>query len=214
MASAYKEGFRKILASYTVPEADRAASAGIPIARLPKRVERQYGKLNWKQSVAPQIFNIDLPINVTTFNVAAGAGTASVGLSDGAIPAFATRFGSTFYEYCVVGARLEVVLNQTTNQAGVVAVYVDEKSAIANTAKAKSGPHLSIPITQQSVGRVSTIEWKAQDYDDLLWNAIGTSFNAAYVNLITDSTFGTSGTTTCTGTISGSLALCFRGVRG
>jgi hypothetical protein len=149
-----------------------------------------------------------------TLAIAAGSGSGSVAISDSNVPGFASRFGTTFYEYCIVGARVEITNGNSSNAQGVLSIYVDEKSGTPAVAKAKNSPHLSLPITSQNVGRSYTVEWKAQDYDDLIWNAIGNSFTAAYVNLYTDSSFGTGGTTTAQFTVTGTFALCFRGVRG
>ena len=210
----YKEKWRQLLAGYTVPDADRAASAGVPIPRLPKKVSVAGGTLRWKNSVAQQIFNVDLPITVQTLAIAAGAGSGTIVLGDTSIPSFASRFGSTFYEYCVVGGRINVNITSAANAQGVVSVYVDEKSNTPTAAKALASPHLEIPIVVTPDGRSYAIEWKAQDYDDLLWNAIGTSFAAAYCNAITSSSFGTTGTTTAQLVFTGTLAVCFRGIRG
>jgi len=209
----YKEKWRQLLAGYVVPDAERASSAGVPIPRLPKNTSA-VGKLRWKQSVAPQCFNIDQPLTTQTLAIAAGAGSGNVAISDSSISGFATRFGSTFYEYCIVGARLEVLVGTTSTAQGVISVYVDEKSGTPSAAKARNSPHLNVPITSQNVGKPFVIEWKAQDYDDLLWNPIGTSFTAANVALFTDGTFGTAAGTTALVTITGTFALCFRGIRG
>lgn len=204
-----------MLAGYTIPEAERAASAGIPIPRLPKQVARTSGTLRWKNSVAGQIYNIDVPMTVSGLGVVAGSANGSVAIGDASIPSFATRFGSTFYEYCIVGGRVEIVVALSANPQGFVCAYVDEKSATPTSGKAQGSPHLLIPLTNTDDGRTYKIEWKAQDYDDLLWNPIGNSFNSAFVNFITGtSNFGTGATTTAQLTISGTLAVCFRGIRG
>jgi len=203
-----------MLAGYTAPEAERASSAGIPIPRLPRRVEVTTGNLKWKNSVKGQIYNIDVPITTQTLSIAAGAGSGTIALADTSIPNFSTRFGSTFYEYCIVGARIDIVLGSSANSQGGLIAYVDEKNGAVTQAKAQGSPHLIIPFTVTPNGQSRTIEWKAQDYDDLLWNAIGTSFTAAQISLIAGTFSGTAATTTGIFTINGALAVCFRGIRG
>ena len=208
----YKEKWRALLAGYTVPDPEKGAAAGIPVPRLPRPVESASGVLRWKQSVAGQIYNIDVPMQTKSVPITAGGGSASIAVSDTNIPNFAARFGATFYEYCIVGARFQVFVNGSANAAGCVSVYVDEKSATPTATKAAGSPHLSVPITS-AWGEAHEIQWKAQDYDDLLWNAIGNTFNSAYVNIFTDATFGTLGTTSCTITVTATFACCFRGIR-
>jgi len=184
----------------------------MPMPRLPKWIGTP--NLGANVSVYPRL-NLDVPIAVGVVSVAAGAVAVVSNIDSSLIPNFATRFGATFKEFAIVGARFELRVVNTANAAGMVLTYIDENSNAAPTATAINYPHAEIPLTSTSAddrGSLHRVEWVARSYADLTWDAIGTSGIVGYLKTFASNAItGTGATTTATIMLTGAYSLCFRG---
>jgi len=141
------------------------------------------------ESVGP-VFTCDIPMTPTPTTLAAGAMATAVQLSSALIPAFSTRFGATFLEYRIIGARWRIRQSDSfgvNTGAGVSVFYLDEKDTAVPTA-AKALDHARIEISNESDSNDKTIsvEWIAHDLTDLQWTAIGTAFTPVTLKAFCD----------------------------
>ncbi len=164
------------------------------------------------QSVYPHV-KLDMPITQVNQPIAAGAVAVSVALNFSLINAWSTRIATLFREYAIVGAKLEVRINNIANPAGILAVFMEEETnAVPTATRALSRPRLDVLICQQTVPGAYTITWTPRDILDLDYVDVATSFNPVYLNLYTDvANMGTLNTTTAEIIVTGALALEFRG---
>ncbi len=183
-----------------------------PIPRLPKWLGTP--NLSQANSVYPRV-DLDIPIVISSQAVAAGAIAISSNIDTSNVPSWSTRFGATFKEFAIVGARFELRVTSSTNGQGVVLAYIDENSNAAPTSTALNYPHAEIPLVSNSVdstGSIHRVEWVARSYADLTWDAIGTSGIVGYLKLFaSNAATGTGATTTANILVSGVFAVCFRG---
>lgn len=185
----------------------------MPMPRLPRWLGTP--SLSANNAVYPRL-NLDMPVTLVVQAVASGALAAVVNIDNTVIPNFATRFGSTFKEFAIVGARFEIrLLNATTAPQGFVLAYIDEVSNAAPTSTSVNYAHAEIPIVEYPVdssGSLHKVSWVARSYADLTWDAIGTSGVVAYLKLFaSNAQTGTGATTAAQIIISGAVSLCFRG---
>ncbi len=183
-----------------------------PIPRLPRWIGTP--NLRAGLSVYPYVL-LDVPMQLSTSAVVGGTLASVVTIDNTLITNFATRFGSLFQEFAIVGARFEIRVTAVTTPQGMVLAYIDENSNSAPTANpAAARPHAEIPLVQSAVdstGSVHIVEWMAHSYADLTWDAVSTSGLVAYLKLFASSATGTSASTAAQITVSGALALSFRG---
>lgn len=191
-------------------------SSGRFLLEMPRpRLPAWIGTPNLRQGLAiyPRV-NLDVPIQMSTMGVVAGGLAQVANIDTSQIPNFATRFGATFKEFAIVGARFEVRLCTSAVPQGLILCYVDEDSNAAPTATAQNYAHAEIPIVGSSTdttGSLHRIEWVARSYADLTWDAIGTSGVVGYLKMFAAAVTGTAATTTATLVLSGAFAICFRG---
>jgi hypothetical protein len=185
--------------------------AEFPQPRLP-RILGADRSLSSERSVYPFV-NLDVPIGQVTSLITAGGAAASVPLDLTQIPSFSTRFASLFREYAIVGARLELRLNNTLNNAGLVCGYLDEQSSAAPTAnECASRPRLDMLLTQQFQPGSYRMSWKPRDLLDLDFVNTATTFTPVWLKIFTNvANFGTTASTTGQVIVTGTLALVFRG---
>jgi len=129
------------------------------------------------------------------------------------IPSFATRVGSLFNEYAIVGLLLEFRVNQVINPSGVVNVYVDEKSNAGPTlSESRNTPHIEVAVLTPSTQRVQRLKWTATDLLDLQWTDTSVNEIPLYLKFFASvaGTF-TTATTSCQIIVTGSIALALRG---
>lgn len=164
------------------------------------------------QSVYPQV-KLDLPISSINFAVVAGALASSVALNFSLIRNWTTRFASLFREYAIVGAKLELRINNVVAPAGVITAFIEEQVATVATAdRALARPRLDLLIAAQSVPGAYTLTWTPRDILDLDFVDTATSFAPCYLDIYTDvANFGTLNTTTCELIVTGAIAFEFRG---
>ncbi len=186
--------------------------AEFPQPRIPRLLgsDRNLGSRN---SVYPNNVMLDVPIITTKSSIAAGVLAASIPLDLTKIQAFSSRFASLFQEYAIVGASLEVRMNNTINNAGVLAAFIDEDSSAApGPTDALNRPRLDVLVAQQFQPGSYRLNWTPRDILDLDYVDCATTFTPAWLKLYTDvGNFGTTATTTGDVLVTGTLALCFRG---
>lgn len=184
-----------------------------PIPRLPRWIGTP--NLRAGNSVYPRV-DLDIPISPAPFSIATGALAGSVSVDTSIVRNWASRFGSLFKEFAIVGARLELRLTAVSGgQSGLLLAYIDENSSAAPTAAALDYAHAEVPFTATTVdstGSMHIVEWKAKSYEDLTWDSTSTAGAVCYLKLFcSNADTGTTNTLTATGMITGSIAVCFRG---
>ena len=185
---------------------------GIPIGRLPIRLGSDQS-LSSKHSVYPQV-NLDVPINLQTFNIAAGSAATALQINFG-MANNRTAFQNLFDEYCLVGARLEIrlsVQSAATTYGGFIAVAMDEKDNTAPTATILNAPHLDVAANPMESPNHYYIDWQARDLIDLQWTQTGTTVTPVNLKMFCTPA-GTATNSSFAGQliITGTLAFCFRG---
>lgn len=185
--------------------------AQFPRPRLPLRLGAD-SSLPQALSVYPQV-NLDVPIIQQNLAIVAGVCASSVALDTTVIQDWATRFAAVFREYAIVGARLELRMNNVAVTSGMAAAFLDEQSAAAPTpSNALNRPRLDMIVGPLFVPRAYRLDWTPRDILDLDYVAVGTNFTPVWLKVITDNgNFGTQNTTTGSIIVTGSLALSFRG---
>lgn len=164
------------------------------------------------QSVYPHV-KLDMPISQINQPIAAGAVAVSVALNFSLINNWSTRVATLFREYAIVGAKLEVRINNVTTPAGILAVFMEEEvNTMPTAARTLNRPRLDVLIAQQTVPGAYTITWTPRDILDLDYVDVATSFNPVYLNMYTDvANLGTLAGTAAEVIVTGALALEFRG---
>lgn len=185
----------------------------MPMPRLPLWIGTPNLRAN--VSVYPRL-NLDVPIGISTIGIAAGAVAQVLNIDTSQVPNWATRFGATFKEFAIVGARFELrVTEVTAAPQGMLLAYIDENSNAAPTATAVNYAHAEIPLVNTSAdttGSIHKVEWVARSYADLTWDGIGTSGVVGYLKIFGNAAnTGLSASTAGVVTVSGAFAVCFRG---
>jgi hypothetical protein len=184
---------------------------GLPVPRLPFLIGSATN-LPDQLSVYPSNVKLDFPITPQFFNITSGALSTYLAISTN-LCTLAADFIALFNEYSVVGAKFEMRINNAINQAGLILVYIDEKSLSAPVAaEAVARPHLELVVSNTESPSRHTIEWKARDYLDLQWTATNVATTPAYLKLFASTAAtGTSGTTAAQVCVTGAISMCFRG---
>jgi hypothetical protein len=183
-----------------------------PVPRIPIKIGSA-DKLSSANSIYPHKVNLDVPIAPFQANIVDGAIAFSQNVDITLVSSFSTRFATLFREYAIVGARFEIRLLNTAVPGGVLKVFLDEKSSGApGAATAEQNPGLDIlNINTESPSRY-LIEWKPSDLLDLDWVLTATTYQPVYLKFYTDAgNFFTNAGSAAQVTITGSLALTFRG---
>jgi len=153
-------------------------------------------------------------------NCAKNATTVTTGLiaiaynvNIGNVIGFATRFGSTFVEYRIVRARINIQMFSSTNP-GVLRVWWDEKSNATPT-EVEAEERATGSLSCSATDKVLTSKWVCADPLDLQYQAIATTFTPVTFKFYTDNAnFGSSIVATDYLEISGEFQFQFRGLQG
>jgi hypothetical protein len=188
-------------------------SLSVPIARLPFTLGSDR-RLTSATSVYPTVL-LDVPLIVTRYAVAAGATTTVYSVDISKISNFSTRFGALFDEYCIVGARFEVRMNNVVNPQGFLVAYLDEKSNSAPTASSSlAAARIDMMVSTNEAPSRYNIDWKPRDYLDLSYADIGLTNTPVWIKFFSSVVdTGTSATTTFDVMLTGTLAFTFRGYK-
>jgi hypothetical protein len=162
--------------------------------------------------VYPRV-KLDAPFKLSISSIAAGVLAASIPLDITQVLDWATRFQTLFREYAIVGARMEIRVQNVSPAAGIVAAYIDEQAAAAPTAtEAIHRPKLDMVAGPLTVPKSYHIDWTPRDILDLDFVSTATTFTPAWLKLYTDvGNFGANVAMTGQVIITGSLAFEFRG---
>jgi hypothetical protein len=124
--------------------------------------------------------------SLLTTTVTTGVISNSANLSTGNISGFATRFGSTFDEYRILGC--DVIMRPVAASTGVTVAFFDEKSSsVPTSSDAANRIGLRLCNSNASSNGESTVmKWRARDLVDLQYTAIGTGVTPCYFKVYTD----------------------------
>lgn len=121
-----------------------------------------------------------IPTTVTT-----GVINNAIGVSSADVTGFATRFGSTFDEYRILGVDCHIRCAAATS--GISFFWFDEKSnAAATVNECYERVALSLPNTNANAKSTAVMRWRARDLLDLQYTAIGTVATPVYFKIYTD----------------------------
>jgi len=187
------------------------ARMGLPVPRLPFLIGSNKN-LSARDAVYPAMVKLDFPIEPQFTSLVAGAVATVIALNYALIENW-TNAAALFGEYAIVGFRGELRISNVVNAAGLVLVYMDEKSSSAPTAATATGAdHLERLVSNTESPSAATISWMSTDYIDLEWTATGNSTTPAWLKIYAATgTTGTTATTTGQVIVTGAISLCFRG---
>lgn len=184
---------------------------GLPVPRLPFLIGSSQN-LSARDAVYPAMVKLDFPIEPQFVSLVAGALASIIPLNFSLIENWANA-AALFGEYAIVGFRGELRVSNVVNPAGLVLVYIDEKSSSAPTAATATGAdHLERMVSNTESPSAAKISWMSTDYVDLQWTATGNSTTPAWLKVYAATgTTGTTATTTGQVALTGAISLCFRG---
>jgi len=179
------------------------------------RVVSGSSNLSAKQSVAPVIVQIDMPIVPQILTLVAGALANNNGMTPpGLINAWATRIKTLFAEYRLLGIKLLIrqINVPVATASGVTAFYFDEKTnAVPTAATTQDRPRVEIPNSPVTNDKVFSLSWVANDLLDEDWTDCSVNATPVYFKAYSDvANFGSSATTVTSFMVSGSFRLQFR----
>jgi len=121
-----------------------------------------------------------LPTTVTT-----GVIAFAYAVSSANVTGFATRFGSTFDEYRILGAEFRVT--PVSASVGVSKMWFDEKN-VANPTANEAQERTNVPLANTNAMSRSrmNLRWRARDLLDLQYTPIGTVGQPATFKVYTD----------------------------
>jgi hypothetical protein len=134
-------------------------------------------------------------------------------ISTNEVTGFATRFGSTFDEYRILGVRMRIA--PLGVNPGISCFWFDEKNSSAPTVT-EAYERIATRRSNNSADSKSTftMTWTARDLLDLQYTAIGTVATPCYFKVYTDNaTFGAPVAVTSLWIIDFELMVEFRGVK-
>jgi len=169
--------------------------------------------LSARNVIYPKMIKLDLTLSPITYNVATGALAVTPAISSSSAPGLA-GFLAVFSQYAIVGVRLHIRQLTSSTPDGMVWVAIDEQNNFSPTA-ANLSPYdkLNIMLTSSDVAKDYKLSWKADDYFKCEWVASNTASTVFYLKLFASvaGTF-TNVATTASLFITGSMAVCFRGL--
>jgi hypothetical protein len=190
---------------------------GLPVGRIPVSIgsNRNLSAVN---AVYPRMVKLDSPIIPQFASMVAGGTTLNLACTvANLVENFASRFGSLFGEYCLVGLRFEIRVNSVVNPAGIYLAWFNEKGTAAPGAtEALNTPHIEGIVSNTESPSSHVISWRATDYLDLDWsdNSATTVTPVSFKLYSNTAATGTTATTTAQFIITGAASMCFRAYDG
>lgn len=190
----------------------------VPLPRLPRLLGNLHN-LSASNSVYPACLPLDFPMQGKKYASVTGSISQVVPIDTNLLINFVGP-QATFDEYCIVGATFEVTVLDNfrtggTAPLGWLAALIDEESSGAPTNASLGRPHCELMLNSTS-GQMRTVKisWKPQDFTDLTWlPTTNTSQPRAWLKLYANNTYTFTASDQTTGVaVTGSLALCFRGL--
>jgi hypothetical protein len=185
---------------------------GLPVPRLPFLVGSA-GNLGPRASVYPRC-SFSIPIEPQSAVIATGALATSIPLLVSTlIGQFSGGFANVFDEYCLVGARIELRMNDVSNPQGLCIVYYDESSSATPTGGTSVAfPHLELLVSDTESPSKHVIDWKPMAYNDMNWTSTGSPAATVWLKLFASTSVTYTGATTGGQVmITGALQVAFRG---
>jgi hypothetical protein len=145
--------------------------------------------------------------------VTTGVATSAYTLGSAGILGFATRFGSTFDEYRVLGA--DVRITPLSASVGVSKMWFDEKSTATPTSN-EAQERTCVPLANTNAMSSSRkiMRWRARDLLDLQYSPIGTATTPATFKVYSDNAnFGASVVATPLWLVEPVFVIEFRGLK-
>jgi len=141
--------------------------------RGPFRVKRELSDgsaYRGQQSLRAKIPGASVKLTTT---VTTGVVANALQITTADVVGFATRFGSTFDEYRIVGADVDVI--PLVASTGEMNFWFDEKSTNVPTAnESQERTSVQVPINSSSARSHRVLRWRARDLLDLQYTPIGT----------------------------------------
>jgi hypothetical protein len=191
----------------------------LPVPSLPRRIGSTHN-LKAGDSVTPTRITLDFPIVPQLVSVGTnGACVQVISVNPALIKNF-TNFAACFKEYCIVGMKGELrcidgANTQGVNAAGLLLCALDEKNSAASTFQTiQDQAHIEALIPYSADMLTYTIDWKPQDFEDLLWLfTTNVTTNPVYVKFYSDTsnTFGGGTAASASFAFTGALRVDFRG---
>jgi hypothetical protein len=171
--------------------------------------------LDGNLSEAPQLVTLDLPLNPFQSSIVAGNMTFTNSIDANDIANFTSRYGGTFLEFRIIGARFNIrPPTVVTSPSGTSVFFIDEKLFTApTTSQSLSRPCVEIPNVVDTSGSIYTIKWKAQELEDMAFTPTSTptAFIPFAIKAYTDtSAFASLAATACTFYFRGAVRIQFR----
>jgi len=122
--------------------------------------------------------------------VTTGVLQTSIALDSSHLNGFATRFGSTFDEYRILGVNVKI--RPISPATGVTRYFFNEKNGtVPSTVDAYERVGLTLSNSNANSSSTRTMSWRARDLLDLQYTPIGTNFTPVWLKIYTDlDTFG------------------------
>jgi hypothetical protein len=192
----------------------------MPVPSLPRRIGSQ---LNLKagDSIQPGRITLDFPIVPTRVTLSGGTASCTqvISVNPSLIENFSS-FAACFKEYCIVGMKGELRCidgpnTQGVNATGLLLCALDEKSSAASTFQTiQDQAHIEALVPYSADMVTHTIDWKPQDFEDLLWLfTTNLTTTPVYVKFYADvaNTFGGGTAASASFAFTGALRVDFRG---
>lgn len=147
-----------------------------------------------------------------TTTVTTGVIASALQVSSAQLLGFATRFGSTFDEYRIIG--VDAVVSPLAATAGVLKCWFDEKSTSAPTANESLERTAISVLLNNAMGTSKSLRWRARDLLDLQYTAIGSAVTPVTFKQYTDNAnWGSSAVVTDVAVVQFKCHLEFRGLK-
>jgi len=184
---------------------------GIPIPSLPFLI----GSATSLSKTGDQypVVTMDIPIIPQFAGIVAGGLTTVMAIDATALLENWAALSALFAEFCVLGARLELRMNNVGTPSGLVIAYIDERSNAAPTiATAASLPHLELVVSQTESPSRHLISWMPNSTFELEFTQTSVAAINSWLKLFAAvASTGTAAGTTGQVSITGALRVRFCG---
>lgn len=184
---------------------------GIPIPRLPILIG---SAVNLRQTgnMYPRI-ELDIPITPQFFGIVAGGLTSVMALDVTVLCQNWASLAGAFAEYCLLGAVLELRMNNLTSPSGLCIAYVDERSNAAPTiVAASSQDHLELLVSATESPSRHLISWKPSQLFELdMTQTSGAAINSWLKLFCATASTGTAAGTAGQVSVTGAVRVRFQG---
>lgn len=155
----------------------------------------------------------DIPIIPQFFGIAAGGLTSVLALDVTNLCQNWASLAGAYAEFCLLGARLELRLNNVVTPSGLIVAYVDERSNAAPTiSAAASQDHLEMLVSNTESPSRHLIDWKPSQLFELdMTQTSSTAINSWLKIFASTASTGTAAGTTGQVSVTGAVCVRFQG---